>query len=240
MKVFVIQPRKAKWVFWGSVAVLALQVFTFPFLAGDIVDVRELTALNGACIVIDPGHGGFDAGASRQKHIEKEINLAISLKLAEIVSKAGAHVVMTRESDIDYYERSKGKGGKRRDIERRIDIINGARGNVYISIHANAIPASRWTGAQVFYNPALPESKFLAEAMQEALKDFPPGNKRQAKQDLNILLLNRTTIPGVLIETGYLSNPQEAKHLSDPNYQQNMAYQIAKGLAYYFSRNAGR
>lgn len=240
MRIVLLKAKSVKLIFFCSVFAIVTHVFSlyYPRLTAGTTDDADLSALKGVCIAIDPGHGGIDDGASRNNVVEKDINLSISLKLAEILNNAGASVVLTRDSDVDFY--TKGKGGKRNDLMKRIEIIQNANPRIFVSIHANAIAGSKWSGAQVFFSPHIPESKMLAETVQQALRDFPPGNRRQAKQDLDILVLNRTTIPGVLVETGYVSNPEEALKLATQEYQQRLAVQIAKALAYHLHENAGR
>ncbi|MDR3564659.1 MAG: N-acetylmuramoyl-L-alanine amidase [Negativicutes bacterium] len=222
-----------------GVAVLAtinLMVAEYPITDG--IEKADLTVLAGKVIVVDPGHGGIDSGAKYSGLEEKDIVLSLSLKLGELLRQYGATVIFTRESDVDYYTR--GRGGKRNDLLYRVDLINKSGANLYISIHTNAIAGSRWSGAEVYYNSRLAENKKLAEIMQLALQGFPPGNKRQAKQDSNILVLKDTSIPGILVEAGFLSNPQEAAMLADGAYQQKIAEHIARALAYHFSSNVAR
>lgn len=230
----------SRWLRWG--------IFGMVLLILDIIAILQLTAidfnsvdlarLNGKTVVIDSGHGGIDSGAQRQGIDEKTITLAISQKIAALLRENGSTVVMTREEDIDYYTR--GKGGKRNDLLYRSQVIDASKADFFVSIHCNATNRGDLFGAQVFYNPKLEQNKQLAEALQYALKNFSPGNKREVKQDLHILLLNATNIPGVLIETGYLTNQREAALLNDPAYQQKMAEQIVKGLAYYVSQKVER
>lgn len=208
----------------------------YPLLFSQAESIPDLSVLRELKIVIDPGHGGIDNGATRHNTIEKELNLAIALKTAEMLNQAGAVTILTRSEDVDYY--TKGKGGKRNDLMKRIEIITASQPRMFISIHANAIPGSKWTGAQVFYNPRVPDNKLLAQALQEQLHKFPPGNHRQAKEDLNIFLLKALDIPGVLVETGYISNPTEAANLKQPQYQQELAQAIVNGLAIYLQRQA--
>jgi N-acetylmuramoyl-L-alanine amidase len=198
----------------------------------------DLGSLAGKVVVIDPGHGGVDSGAKYHGLVEKEVTLAISRRLGDILRASGATVAFTRETDIDYYTR--GKGGKRNDLTKRVEIINTSGAAAFISLHTNAIRGGRWFGAEVYYNPKQPENRLLAETIQVVLSDFPPGNKRQAKQDSDILVLKDSNIPGVLVETGFLSNPREAAMLADSEYQQKMVTQIAKALAYHFSHNVVR
>lgn len=240
MRILLLKHKSVKLLFFCSVFAIVTHVFAlyYPILTGGMSDQIDLSSLQGVCIAIDPGHGGIDDGASHNRVVEKELNLAISLKLAEVLNGAGANVVLTRDNDIDYY--TKGRGGKRNDLLKRIEIIQAANPRLYVSIHANAIAGSKWSGSQVFFSPRIPENKLLAETVQEALRNFPPGNRRQAKQDLDILVLNRLNIPGILVETGYISNTDEAAKLSDPQYQQDLAQQIARALAYHLRMNAGR
>ena len=240
MRILLLKHKSVKLFFFCSVFAIVTHVFAlyYPTWIGGISDQTDLSPLQGVCIAIDPGHGGIDDGASHNRVVEKELNLAISLKLADVLNGAGANVILTRDNDIDYY--TKGRGGKRNDLLKRIEIIQNANPRLYVSIHANAIAGSKWSGSQVFFSPRVPENKLLAETVQEALRNFPPGNRRQAKQDLDILVLNRISIPGILVETGYISNPDEAAKLSDPQYQQDLARQIARALAYHLRSNAGR
>lgn len=236
MRVISIRRRVLQKIVVFSIVVVALNLLTLRYLVTDDIDTVDLAHLSGHIVAIDPGHGGIDGGANGNGLAEKEITLAISAKLAGILQANGAQVVMTRENDTDYYTR--GKGGKRNDLMKRVEIINSSEAQLFVSIHCNAIRDPRLSGAQVFYGKA--ENKTLAEVMQRALKAFPPGNRRQAKQDSNIIMLKATSIPGVLVETGYITNHEEAMRLADSSYQQKLAEQIAKSLAYHFSQNVGR
>jgi len=221
-----------------SIAIVVLNMLTLRYLVSNDIENVDLSCLRGHKIAIDPGHGGIDGGASYNGLAEKDVTLAIAQKIGAVLESNGATIFFTRDSDVDYY--TKGKGGKRNDLLRRVEMIDGAGAEVFLSIHCNAIKGSQWFGSQVFYNPKLEQNKLLADTMQQALKNCPPGNKRQAKQDLQILLLNSVNIPGVLIETGYLTNERESALLADQAYQQKLAEQIAKALAYHFSQNVGR
>jgi len=221
-----------------SIAVVVLNLLTLRYLVLADIESAELAVLSGKTIAIDAGHGGIDDGAKWHGLDEKNINLAIAVKVAAALAANGATTVLTREEDVDYY--TKGKGGKRNDLLKRAEIIEKSGADLYLSIHCNAIRGSNWSGAQVFYNPSKEENKQLAEIMQQALKNFPPGNRRQVKQDSDIILLKSVTIPGVLIEAGFISNPAEATQLNSEAYQQKLAEAIAKALAYHFSHNVER
>lgn len=238
MRFIVIRKNNLQILFMCSIAIVVLNVLSGGYWAHEDIQDVDMSVLTGHSIVIDPGHGGIDSGASSNNVIEKDITLAISQKLADTLESHGAIVTFTRESDIDYYTR--GRGGKRKDLLTRIEIMEKSGAEVFISVHCNAFRGANLSGAQVFYSPKFPQNKILAERLQQALKDFPHGNKRQAKEDLHILILNDTDMCGVLIETGYVTNQKEAALLSNNEYQSKLVEQIARGLAYHFSQNVAR
>ena len=235
MKIIFFRRHSLQRVVMLSIAMVVLNFLSLQYLAQEDIESADMSILAGHRIIIDPGHGGIDSGASANNVIEKRITFDISNKLGNILQESGAIVTFTRDGDIDYY--TKGKGGKRNDLLQRIKIIEESGAEIFISIHCNAFRGANLSGAQVFYSPNFAENKQLAERLQQALKNFPPNNKRQAKEDLHILVLNGTTIPGVLVETGYITNQEEALLLVDDQYQQKLAEQMGKGLAYYFSKN---
>lgn len=238
MRIIAVRQRSLRLIAMCSIAVFVLNLLTLRYLVSDSIETVNLAVLAGKTISIDPGHGGIDDGASGNGVVEKTVNLAIALKLKDILQAHDATAVLTRDADIDYYTR--GKGGKRTDLQRRVELINASGAEVFVSIHVNSIKGVVRPGAQVFYGPKFAQSKALAEVMQQAMKHFPPGNKRQVKQDKDILVLNAPTMPGILIEAGFLSDAKEAVLLLDDAYQQKLAEYIAKGLAYHFSQNVGR
>ena len=236
--IWLIRSSRLKQLALFSFAFLALNVLALRYFAQDI-QYADLDNLQGHCIAIDAGHGGIDNGAARYGKLEKDINLAIAVKIKDILQEHGCLVVMTREDDSDYYQ--PGKGGKRHDLETRSNMINSSSADLFISIHVNAIRGDTVSsGAQVFYNPKLEENKILAQTMQKSLSMLQASNKRQIKEDLHIFMLKATTVPGVLVETGFISNEKEAMLLASDSYQQKLAESIAKALAYHVSQNVGR
>ncbi len=238
MRIITIRNRWLRVATMFSIAVVVLNLLTLRYLVVDSLNAVNMTVLEGRKIIIDPGHGGIDRGASGNGIIEKEVNLALGIKLRDVLKNYGVLVMMTREDDVDYY--TKGKSGKRNDLLHRVDMINQSEAEIFISLHVDSIKGNTRPGAQVFYGTKWEESKQLAETMQQALKDFPPGNKRQTRQDKDIIVLNAPNIPGILIEAGFLSDSVEAVKLRDSTYQQKMAEAIARALAYHFSQNVGR
>jgi N-acetylmuramoyl-L-alanine amidase len=208
-----------------------LVLIAATILPGDEEKYNRMDVLAGKAVIIDPGHGGVDGGAvSALGDFEKEITLQIGSKITEKLRAVGANVIMTRDSDVDYY--TKGKGGKRNDLEKRIEITQEHQAELFVSVHANAIKGERWSGAQVFYHPTSVEGKSLAETVQHYLRNFPPGNKRGVKSD-DYYILRKNTIPSIIVEVGFLSNAEEAGRLKDEAYQEKLAEAVVRGIAHY-------
>ncbi len=189
-------------------------------------------------IAVDPGHGGYDPGAWRGDLMEKDITLPISKRLREHLVQAGANVVMLREVDKDLAgEGFKGslKERKRQDLKARAEEANKNKADIYISIHCNADPSPRWYGAQTFYSAKSEESKLMAECVQDELVRILGNTKRKAKSG-SFFITDRTEMPTVIVEVGFLSHPGEAKLLNDPAYQNKLAYAIFSGIANYQSK----
>lgn len=191
-----------------------------------------------AYILIDPGHGGADGGAQGLDGVlEKTINLAVSLPLRDMLWIFGYPVVLTREEDISIHSPDAGslREQKVSDMKNRLAMYEKAR--LVVGIHQNQFMASQYYGTQVFYSVNRPESELLADAIRESVVTMvQPENKRQLKKATkDIYLLHKTTVPAVLVECGFLSNPEEMRKLKTEEYQQKMALAIAGGVLRYFS-----
>ncbi len=180
-------------------------------------------------IILDPGHGGVDGGAvGVDKIIEKELNLAISLALRDLLETNGFTVVMTRVDDISIHD--DGVTGTKRqktsDLHNRMAIIEANPGCIFISIHQNKFERPGAWGTQVFYGPNHPDSKLLAEIMQaNAAGMLQPGNERAVKAGgKNLYLIHEAKCTAVLLECGFLSNRAEAGRLTTRAYQEQLAF----------------
>ncbi len=182
-------------------------------------------------IYIDPGHGGYDGGAYVDDIVEADLNLAISLKLKDILEANGYKVLLTRESDIDLSTDEKNK--KRSDIHNRVDLINNSEALLYISIHQNTYTNSIYSGAQCFYNKYCGLSSLLATNIQTSIINNLNNTTRVAKNIEGIYLVDNVNIPGVLVECGFMSNKQELELLQDEVYQYNFANCIYFGILSY-------
>lgn len=191
--------------------------------------------LSGKVIVLDPGHGGIDGGASSKSGlVEKEITLSIANYLRDYLQQAGALVLMTREGDYDLADQG-ASVRKRQDLERRAELVNMSETDLLLSIHTNAIPSPRWRGAQTFFNASREENEKIAKLIQEELISNLGNTTRQVKVDNELYILKSIHAPGALVEVGFLSNPEEAALLGDAKYQIQVADAIYRGILRYFS-----
>ena len=194
-------------------------------------------ALAGKVIVVDPGHGGVDPGAvGKNNALEKDIVLAIGHRLALFLRQGGAEVLMTRETDTDLSDPELFGlyAKKRQDLSRRVALANNSKADLLVSIHINSFPDPRQYGAQTFYQGNSPAGLRLARAIQKELNSFLNDERREPLTG-NYYLLREAKIPAVIVEVGFLSNPREAKKLSDPSYQTKIAFCLFAGLVRYFA-----
>ena len=187
-----------------------LMIFICMFLS--IISLSKVYAvinsytLLGKSIYIDPGHGGRDSGTTYKNIYEKDINLIMSKKIEQYLISKGATVYLTREEDIDLSTTTKNK--KRSDLTNRAKLINQSNADMYISIHLNYISNSKWQGLQIFYNNKNEENELIANSLTSYLKQTS-SNIREPKKENIYYMYKKITIPGVLIELGFLSNPND-------------------------------
>lgn len=187
------------------------------------------------CIVIDAGHGGADPGkVGINGQLEKEINLQIAMLLKKFLETEGIEVVMTRQQDEGLYDEN-ASNKKVQDMKRRLEVIEKADPMLVISIHQNSYHEEYVKGAQVFYYQSGEESKMLARIIQEEMRKLDTENKRMAKGNDSYYLLKKTAKPIVIVECGFLSNREEAEKLSQPLYQEKMAWNIYMGVMKYLN-----
>lgn len=228
--------RVSKIAFWIFGALLLIFLIRLPIQ--EIADVWESWSmpLSGKTIVIDPGHGGPDGGAvGRDDTTEKDIALATSKKLLRYLQQTGALVYLTREEDKDLADDDV-KGLARRksqDIRNRLSFIHEKEPDFFITIHLNALPSSRWRGAQTFYYPSFDENKHLATMIQEEIIRNLENTNRTPLAINGVYLLKHAEVPGALVEIGFLSNEEELQLLKDENYQEQMAASIYEGILRY-------
>ena len=183
------------------------------------------------CIVIDAGHGGDDPGKiGINGALEKDLNLEIARKVESLLRLEGIETVLTRTGSEGLYDAG-AENKKVQDMKRRIEKIEEASPMLTVSIHQNSYPEEYVKGAQVFYYKDSKESENAAKLMQESLKQrLDPQNHREAKANASYFLLKKTSSPIIIVECGFLSNQEEAKKLSDPAYQEQVAWAVFMGI----------
>lgn len=184
-----------------------------------------------ALLVLDAGHGGEDGGAVSLTGVpESQINLAIVLKLRDVLGLYGVDPILLREEDVSLHDEDAKtlREKKRSDLKNRVAAIEKAEGGALISIHQNTYPSGRYHGAHVFYAPT-EGSQALAEHVQSSIRTaLQPGNERAVKQiPSTVYIMNHITCPAILIECGFLTNPEEEALLRDEDYQRRLAAVIA-------------
>lgn len=184
-------------------------------------------------IVIDAGHGGEDGGAvSCTGVMEKQINLEIALELNDLFHLMGHKTRMIRTDDRSVY--TTGDTIARRkvsDLKERVRMVEETEDAILVSIHQNLFPDARYSGAQVFYSQA-GDGQGLAEVLQSAFRQtINPGSNRELKKATNVYLMEHISCTGILVECGFLSNPEEEAQLRTKEYQQKICIVIASTLA---------
>lgn len=212
--------------------ICVLFLFIISLYCFDFVNANNNFPLLGKVIYLDPGHGGLDPGAIYGGINEKDINLEISKKIEEKLSKLGAIVYMTRYGDYDLSVNNT-INRKRSDLSRRSNIINKSNCDLFLSIHLNAEETNSYRGAQAFYAEKNEKNIEIAKIFQEEFKKSL-NSTRNYKKDNTLYLQKRLKVPGVLLEVGFLSNPNERYLLKQETYQNKIAETIVSATLTYF------
>jgi N-acetylmuramoyl-L-alanine amidase len=218
---------------------LAILIFLiqFPIMQSETAWNQSWSLpLSGKTIVIDPGHGGPDGGAvGKDDTLEKDIALSVSEKIQDYLLQTGALVYLTREEDVDLAAEGTQGLSKRKaeDIRNRLKFIHDKEADFFITLHLNALPSTKWHGAQTFYYPQSDENRHLATMIQEEIIRNLENTTRSPLVINNLYLLKHAEVPGALVEIGFLSNEQERELLKQEDYQQQMAASIYEGILRY-------
>lgn len=192
-------------------------------------------------VVIDAGHGGEDGGALSCTGVtESSLNLSISLRLDELFRLLGVQTAMVRTQDLSVYspEAQTVSEKKVSDLRNRVRLVEQTPNALLLSIHQNTFPEGKYRGAQVFCakNDA---SRELAALLQTTLAaQLDPRNHRESKPANGVYLLEHVSCPAVLVECGFLSNPDEERLLRSEDYQKKLACAIVQGVLTHI-QNAG-
>ena len=227
--------RKMALIYFSTCMMLLVCVKIYSATATAFAEQDEVERDN--CIVIDPGHGGEDGGAvSCTGTPESTYNLDISRRLRDLLNLLGYKTTMIRETDISVYTKGDTLAQKKAsDLKERVCLVNKTDGAVLISIHQNYFSDSQYSGAQVFYAKTEGSEELAEELQTELVSNLNPGSRRQAKKSSGIYLMEHIHCPGILVECGFLSNPQEERNLKDPSYQKALCSVIAATVSRYLS-----
>jgi N-acetylmuramoyl-L-alanine amidase len=184
-------------------------------------------------IVIDVGHGGNDPGKVSADGIkETDVNLEIANYLKDYLIAQDYIVYMTRETDCGLHDEH-ASNKKTSDLKNRIQFFTEKKAALVVSIHQNSYSDTIQHGAQTFYYSTSDQSKMLAGHIQSSLLELDDTNTRKEKSSDSYYLLKNSSMPAVIVECGFLSNPEETAKLTDANYQKRLAYAISLGICSY-------
>lgn len=216
------------------IAVLILLVPVLESSEQDAVTVFS-DAYTDRTVIIDAGHGGADGGAVSLSGVyESDLNLDISLRLEQVFAFMGIRTKMTRDTaNIDYPPEAETIRAKKvYDQKTRVELINSIPNAVLISIHQNKYTSSSPSGAQILYNTN-DGSDVLSVSIQDSLITANCNVRPMAQISSDVYLMKNITCPAVLIECGFLSNPNDEALLLTEEYQLKLACGIVSGYTIY-------
>jgi N-acetylmuramoyl-L-alanine amidase len=201
--------------------------------------VIEFTDPNNGIIVIDAGHGGIDGGTNRGDLLEKDVNLAIAQKLKGILEEKGYTVIMTRNDDVSLDDLNHSSSSRhKRDLNARVSIINSISAQLFVSIHVNSSGSSKADGSIVLYSQRFEQNEMLACCIQLALNSLTIDGENRTTHNPrkgDFYLLNNSDMPGVIVETAFISNAKEKKLLAEDEFRAQLASAISDGIEQYLS-----
>ena len=214
------------------ILLLSILCLLISLLAGRFLpaseDVETLPHTQTPTVILDAGHGGEDGGAVSASGIyEKTLNLAFATQLQQLLCANGIEVIMTRETDTLLYDRNVDFQGRKKalDLAARLKIAERIPNSIFVSIHMNAYPLTQYSGLQVWYSRNHIASAEIAQQIQDTVGQYlqPENDRRIKAATSSIYLLHRIKSPAVLVECGFLSNPEEARLLDSPAYQKKLS-----------------
>lgn len=221
------------------VSVLIAVAITFALCVGALAKTSAGAQATGITVVLDAGHGGIDGGVVGVKTGVKEsdLNLKIVKRLEKYLTDGGINVILTRKTEAGLYGVA-AASLKRRDMEKRRDIILKAEPALVVSVHLNKFSVSSRRGAQVFYKQGDENSLKLAKSIQTAFNQMEESAREYSPLVGDYYILNCSPYPSVIAECGFLSNPQEEALLVTEEYRDKVAYTLFKGVIKYLAQNS--
>lgn len=227
---------KKSLVVFMSFALLFSFTFGLNLAVKKVKYVESQKILSRKTIVLDAGHGGKDSGTSAADGtLEKDINLGIVLNLYDFLRFAGINAVTIRNNDSECYPPK--SDTNRSDLYNRLDFVNNIDNSVLVSIHQNHFEDTSEWGMQVWYTANEETSKILADNILDISKSFlQPENQRVNKpSDNSYYILYQASVPSVMVECGFMSNPEENIKLKNDKYQKQLSYTILMGINKYLT-----
>ncbi len=223
------------------IAAVIMIIFAAGIALGGIKKYTSVQTFsdNSLKVVVDAGHGEPDGGAVGVSGVvEKDVNFAIAQKLAEVLEGRGAAVVMTRTGDSAIYDdgASTIREMKVSDMKKRRDIIKKSKADLFLSIHMNSFSDKNVSGLHIFYDKEHPDIEELAKNIQNGIGAVTGAKVHTVKTaDGKLFLMKNPPVPSILVECGFLSNPEEEKKLTDETYQSKIAWAIADEVVKYYN-----
>lgn len=218
---------------------IVIMVLSIAVLAGAVTTHAVMQIISSVpLVIIDAGHGEPDGGCvGALGTIEQEINLSVARKIAETLEAKNIETLLTRSNSLGLWtEKSTTIRQKKvEDMNKRVEIMNKSKADLFISIHMNSYPNSSTHGIRIFYDRNHEEIKPLAENIQKRMAEITGADTSGIKPaDRTLFLLKKTTMPAILIECGFLSNPVEEKKLMDSEYRSKLAWSISDAIEKHF------
>lgn len=245
MKIITVDAKKyikaSKYIlsFVGFLLVLSLslQISSIIF-SNKALYLEEVNAITEKkTVIIDAGHGGEDCGAIGQNGAyEKDLNLAVAFTLGEMLTEKGYAVIYTRTEDKLLYTDEENIKGIRKisDLKNRCKVAKEYPDSVFISIHMNSFTDPKYSGTHVYYSQKNEDSRLLASKVQSSVKEtLQKDNNRVIKPGKSMYVLENIDNTAILIECGFLSNPEECEKLSEKEYQKKLCFSIMCAMIEY-------
>ncbi len=236
----VFKMKKIVGIFFLSLGIIFMTLSIVVNVENEKVEVFNTNFEPTYTIVIDAGHGEPDGGAVSKNGIaEAGINLELALMLEEELDKLGYNIIMTRTTENNIADSDKQtpvRAMKVSDINNRIKIVNESQADMLISIHMNNFQNPKYYGWQTFYKKNSEESKIIAENIQAGISNnIDRINDRVALSITDIKLVDKSNIPAVIVECGFLSNEEDLKLLMTNEYKQQIVDGIIEGIEKCYS-----
>ena len=219
---------------------IVISVFVGLIIAANIVFpvVRAVSNFPEAryVVVVDAGHGGRDGGCvGANGSIEKELNLKYAITLRDLLKTKNIKVVMTRENDKALYDEN-AKNKKISEMKARESVIKKAKPDLVVSIHMNSFGIKSAKGARAFYGTENDKGKIIAECVQKSMHYYVNAKGISATKG-DYYILNCTSFPSILVECGYISNPEEEALLNTDDYCKKLMHSVFCGILVYLGFN---